>query len=295
MNIRHIEIFHAVMTNGTASRAAETLRISQPAVSKAIQQLERDIGFKLFLREKGRIIPTAEGLLFGREVETYFTGMVHLSSSAARIRDFGSGEIHIASLSALSTTIMPKAIGAFRRRHPEVAITFQARMSSVVKDLVASGQFDVGLAGDEVDVTGVKTRLYCRHRVGIAVPSGHPLEALETVRPEDLDGQTFIALNPEDTARRAADRLFQRLGVKPKVVLETSYSTTICALVQAGIGVGMVHPLTTVPYAGRGLTLKPFEGKVYFNTLLLLPLNRRPSRIVSDFLDELTSFAKFET
>lgn len=115
MNIRQIEVFYAVMTNGTASRAAEVLRISQPAVSKAIQELERDIGFALFRREKGRMFPTSEGQMFFREVESSFSGLVHLKSAAARIRDFGSGEIRVASLSALSTNVLPRALSGFQK------------------------------------------------------------------------------------------------------------------------------------------------------------------------------------
>ncbi|MCV3768124.1 LysR substrate-binding domain-containing protein [Rhizobium sp. TRM95796] len=294
MNIRHLEVFHAVMTNGTASRAAEVLRISQPAVSKGIQELERILGFDLFHRIKGRMLPTAEGQLFFREVEGSFSGLIHLRSAAARIRDFGSGEIRVASLSALSTNVMPKALRAFQALHPNVAITFQARMSSIVKDLVAGGQFDVGLAADEIDVTGVEARPFARYRVAIAMPAGHPLEARQTIEPSDLDGQNFIALSPEDTTRREADIIFAEQGIKPKMVLETPYSTTICAMVQAGLGVGMVNPMTAEPYIGNGLSLRPLAAAVHFRTLMLLPPNRRPSRIVSDFIEELLKHSKFE-
>ncbi len=294
MNIRQVEIFHAVMTNGTASRAADVLRISQPAVSKTIQELEREIGFLLFHRVKGRMMPTSEGRLFFREVEQSFSGLIHLRSAAARIRDFGSGEIKVASLSALSTNIVPRALRGFQQRHPNVAITFQAQMSSVVKDLIAGGQFDVGLAADEIEIAGVEATPFSRFRAAIALPSDHPLERKEIIEPTDLDGQPFIALAPEDTTRRQLDTILLQANAQPKVVLETPYSTTICAMVQAGLGVGLVNPLTAEPYVGKGLTLRPFRQGVFFRTLLLLPPNRRPALIVCDFIEELTAFSKFE-
>src|SRR6266508_1297060 len=102
VNQRPIAAFHAVMINGTASRAAEVLRISQPAVSKAVQELERSIGFPLFDRVKGRMLPTPEAHLLHKEVEASFVSMARLRSSAARIRDFGTGEVRLASLSAFS-------------------------------------------------------------------------------------------------------------------------------------------------------------------------------------------------
>lgn len=275
------------MTNGTASRAAEVLRISQPAVSKAIQELERGIGFALFHRIKGRILPTSEAQLFFKEVEHTFAGLVQLRNAAARIRDFGSGELRIACMSALSTNVLPKALRAFTKRHPNIAITFQARMSSLVRDLVASGQFDLGLAADEIDQTGIDARPYARYPVEVALPAGHRLEKLDVIRPQDLHGEDFIALAPEDTTRQEAERLFAAAGARPKIVLETPYSTTVCAMVQAGIGVGLVNRLTAEIYLDHGLTLRPFEPALYFRTLMLLPPNRQPSRILQDFIDEL--------
>lgn len=292
MNLRQVEVFQAMMTNGTASRAAEVLRISQPAVSKAIQELERQIGFQLFHREKRRMTPTSEARLFFQEVQNSFTGLVHLRSAAARIRDFGSGEIRLVSLSALSTNLVPRALRAFQLRHPNVMITFQARMSSMVKDLVASGQFDLGLAADEIDVTGVDASLFYRQRLVIAMPDDHPLAASSVVRVEDLHGQNFITLAPEDTSRRALEIILDQRGVKPKIVLETPYSTTVCAMVQAGLGCGMISPLTAEPFLGRNLTWRPFEPAIHARTLLILPPNKKPSRIVADCIEELKRAAR---
>jgi len=287
MNLRQIEVFRVVMTNGTTARAAEILHVSQPAVSKMIQELERSLGFDLFRRIKGRLHPTPEGQLFFREVEQAFIGLSHLRGAAARIRDYGSGELRIACLSALSTNVLPRALRAFMDRNPNVAVTFQARMSSNVRDLVASGQFDLGIVADEIDRTGVEVSEFARFPVAAAVPTGHPLEALDVIRPLNLVGYPFIALAREDTTRRDAEHVFNEAGAAIRTVIETPHSTTICAMVAAGIGVGLVDPLTAEPYEGRGLTLRPFEPALYFRTLLIKPPNRLPSRILAEFLDDL--------
>jgi DNA-binding transcriptional LysR family regulator len=294
MNIRQIEVFYAVMKNHTASKAAEILRISQPAVSKAIRELERDIGFSLFTREKGRIWPTAEARLFFKEVEAQLDGLVHLHSAAARIRDFGAGEIRVGSLSALSTNVLPEALHAFTQKHPGVAISFHVQLSSVVRDLVASGRLDVGIAADEIDVAGVDARPFARYRAAIAVPSGHRLCSTDIIKPDDIDGEAFVALSPEDTTRRSADAALAKANARPRIVLETPYSTTVCAMVQAGLGIGLINPITAGPYIGRGLSVHTFEPAVYFKSLLLLPPNSKPSKVVSDFVEEVTRFSVFE-
>lgn len=287
MNLKQIEVFRVVMTNGTTARAAEILHVSQPAVSKMIQELERSLGFDLFRRIKGRLHPTPEGQLFFQEVEHAFLGLSHLRGAAARIRDYGSGKLKIACLSALSTNVLPRALKAFMDRNPRIAVTFQARMSSNVRDLVASGQFDIGIVADEIDRTGVEVEEFAKFRVDLAVPEGHPLEELPIVRPQDLGDYPFIALAPEDTTRGEAERAFEKAGVKVRTVMETPHSTTICAMVAAGVGIGLVNPLTAEPYIGHGLTLRPFEPVLNFRTLLIRPPNRLPSRHLEEFVHDL--------
>ncbi|GAA4187056.1 LysR substrate-binding domain-containing protein [Shinella granuli] len=161
-------------------------------------------------------------------------------------------------------------------------------MSSNVRDLVATGQFDLGIVADEIDRTGVEVKEFAQFRVAVALPKGHPLEALEIIRPADLAGQAFVALAPEDTTRREAEITFaEAAGVSVRTVIETPYSTTICAMVAAGIGIGLVNPLTAEPYQGHGLTLRPFEPALHFRTLLITPPNRLPSTILEDFIREL--------
>nr|WP_257216492.1 LysR substrate-binding domain-containing protein [Allopusillimonas soli] len=277
-----MEVFHAIMLHRTASRAAEVLFMSQPAVSKTIQQLERSIGFALFDRVKGRMVPTSEGQLFHEEVARSFAGITQLRQTAARIRDFGSGKLRIAGLSALSTSIVPLALKDFQQRHPNVAITYLTRLSSEVRDLVAAGQFDLGLAADEVDTTGVDAVPFCRYKAVIAVPPGHPLAKVSRVAPKDLHGVSFIALSPEDTTRQEADAILRAKKVEPRIVLETPFSSNVCAMVLAGLGCGMVNPATAGPFVASGLLLKPFDANVHFRALMLFPTNRPQSRIVQD-------------
>ncbi|MCW1932691.1 LysR substrate-binding domain-containing protein [Pararhodobacter zhoushanensis] len=295
MNQRQIEIFHTIMTAGTVSRAADLLRISQPAASKAIIELERNIGFALFERIKGRMVPTAEGQMLHREVEACFIGLSRLNSAAARIRDFGAGEIRIACLSAYSTTIAPLALAAFHRAYPEVAITMQTHMSSVVRDLVVAGQFDFGLAADEIDLSGVDARPFVTKCAMVGLPKGHPLCALESITPQDLDGQEFVALAAEDTTRQEADAILRAAGSTPRIVFETPYSSTVCAMIAAGIGCGFVNPLTAELYRGTQIELRPFVPAIHFRTLLLTAPQTRPSRIVKACIAAFEEVARQQT
>lgn len=284
MNFRQIEAFRAVMVAGSASRAADLLQVTQPAISRSISELEKATGFQLFDRVRGRLVPTAEGQLFFRDVETTFQGLDRLRTSAARIRDFGSGDIRIASLAAMGSTLVPHALRLFRQAHPSIAVTLQVAGSSTVRELVVSSRFDIGLAADEIDVAGLEHQLFATPKAVCAMPAGHRLCEREVVTPADLGGEEFIALSPEDTVRRKLEKIFQASNVRPKVVAETPNSSTVCALAMEGLGVGLVNPYATDGYRARGLVFRPFSAPVHFRTLLIFRPDLPKSRIVRDLV-----------
>jgi DNA-binding transcriptional LysR family regulator len=280
MNFRQLEIFRAVMLGQSASRAAELLGITQPAVSRALADLEAGLGFLVFERVRGRLRPTPEGQLFFHEVAVSFTGLDRLRMAAARIRDFGSGSLRLASLAAYGSTVVPRALHGFRRLHPGTAVTLQVVSSPLVRELVASGQFDLGIAADEVDLTGLAHRACPEEEAVCAMPSGHPLAALAEICPADLHEQPFIALAPEDRARKRLEQVLAAAGSRPQVVVETSASMTVCALALRGVGVGIVNPAAAEGFTERGLVLRPFRPAVAFRAVLLFRPDGQRSREV---------------
>lgn len=284
MNFRQIEAFRAVMTTGSASRAADLLQVTQPAISRCVQELEKEAGFPLFDRVRGRLVPTAEGRLFFRDVEASFQGLDRLRVSAARIRDFGTGDIRIASLAALGSTLVPHALRLFREKHSSIAVTLQVAGSSTVRELVVDSRFDVGLAADEIDVAGLEHQLFATPKAVCAMAAGHRLCERKVVTPQDLHEERFIALSPEDTVRRRLERVFQDDGVRPRVVAETPNSSTVCALAMEGLGVGLVNPYAADGYEARGVVFRPFSAAVHFRTLVVFRPDLPKSRIVRDFI-----------
>ncbi|MFN7023307.1 MAG: LysR substrate-binding domain-containing protein [Pseudorhizobium sp.] len=287
MNFRQIEAFRAVIITGTASRAAELMGVTQPAVSRLIGELEATVGFPLFDRVKGRLVPTPEADIFYRDVETSFRGLDRLRSSAARIRDFGSGHIRVASLAATGSTIVPRAVRRFREVFPSAIVTLSIMSSASVRNHIVDGEFDLGLAADEVDLSGVEHQVFGSFPALCAIPPGHPLAAKKVIRPEDLHGVDYVALSPEDRARLQLDQLCLDIGARPKLVIETPFAITACALALEGVGVGIVNPLAVDGFAERGLILRPFEPAVYFKSYLLFRPDMQKARLVRAFVSAL--------
>lgn len=287
MNYRQLEAFRTVMIAGSTVRAAELMRVTQPAVSRNIAELEATLGFLLFDRVHGRLVPTPEGQLFFREVDVSFRGLDHLRSAAAGIRDYGSGALRVASLAAMGASLVPEAIAGFLGRNDKIRVTLQVASSSAVRNLVAEGGFDIGLAADEVDLSGIDSQHFGGFPAVFVMPKGHPLAALDTIRPEDLRGECLIGLAPEDRARHRIDAVLSDHGVTPNYVVETPGSATICALALAGAGAGFVNPLTVQGYVERGLVIRPFLPATEFRSYLLFRPDAQKSTLVRGFIAAL--------
>ncbi|MGF9695148.1 LysR substrate-binding domain-containing protein [Rhizobium sp. 0TCS1.26] len=287
LNFRQIEAFRAVIISGTASRAAELMGVTQPAVSRLIGELEAAVGFPLFDRVKGRLVPTPEADIFYRDVETSFRGLDRLRSSAARIRDFGSGHIRVASLAAAGSTIVPRAVRRFKESFPSAIITLSIMTSASVRNHVVDGEYDLGLAADEVDLSGVEHQVFGSFPALCAIPPGHPLAAKKIIGPADFDGVDYVALSPEDRARLKFDALCREVGARPNLVIETPFAITACALSLEGVGVGIVNPLSIDGFSERGLVFRPFEPAVYFKSYLLFRPDMQKARLVRAFVAAL--------
>jgi DNA-binding transcriptional LysR family regulator len=285
MSSRHIETFAVVMKAGTISRAAEVLGVTQPAVSRTISQFESSLGFALFDRIRNRIVATPEAKLLYREVQANFRGMDVLRTAAARIRDQGVGQLRVGSLSALGSSLVPAAVRRFREKRPDTTITLMVLPSRDVRNGVASGEFDVGLAADEIDVTGLTHQPFVSPRLACVLPAGHRLSVREVVTPSDLNGLDFISYVSEDRARQRLDLVFADAGFRPRVVVETIYASTLCSLVAEGVGVGLANPYAIAGIDPSRVVVRPFEPAVESRSLLILPLDRQKSALVRDFID----------
>lgn len=287
MNPRDVDVFNAIMITGGAGAAATLLDTSQPAISRSLAKLEAELGFRLFDRIRGRLVPTREGELFHAEVKANLVGLDRLKLRAAQIKEVGTGTIRVASLSALGHGLVPRAIVAFSKKHPQVRISYQVRTSHVVRDLVASGSFDIGLAADEVDTSGVLHSVFTTPRAVCVMPKNHRLSRKLVITPADLAEEGFLALSPEDTVRLAMDRIFAEHGVKPRVLIETPYGLTIAILAAKGMGVGLVNPSVIADGMIAGIVARPFEPAVHFRALILRPPDGINSALITDFTAEL--------
>ena len=284
MKLRNIEAFHALMVAGTTTEAAAMLRVSQPAVSRMIGQLERNLGFALFKRVKGRLFPTPEAEIFDGEVEKSFIGIDKLARIAEDIRAKRIGHLRIVGMPALSLGFVPKVLDRFMETRPGLNVTLEVRSSQKVIEWIAAQQFDLGLAVMPVDHPAIEVEPLDPSEAVCVLPPGHPLASKAAIRPCDLEGVPFVSLGTEHRVRFEIDQAFEAAGVTRAVQVAAQLSAVVCQLVACGRGAGIVDPFTAADFAERGVVVRPFRPAIFFNTALLYPAHRPRSRLTEDFV-----------
>ena len=284
MNLRQVDAFRTIILRGSMTAAALELRTSQPSISRLIAELEAELDLKLFERKAGRIQPTQEGLAFYREVERSHIGLETLSYAARDIRNFGSGRLRIAAMPVMALGFVPRCIRRFKERFPQVSISLQMGHDGTVTRWMSSSYCDIGFVANVIDIPRVEHRpLYVIPGV-CALPPEHPLAKRDCIKAKDLEGEAFISLSLEDGARARVDRIFQDAGVRRHLAIETPFSAAICALVEQGLGIGIVNPIAADDYRHSGIVFRPFKPEVMFHGHAMFPNHYRTDPLVDGFL-----------
>jgi len=284
---RQIEIFRAVMRAGGASAAARLLGLSQPLISQQLAGLEKAIEVQLFERKRGRLVPTREGIAFHAEVERHYLSMEQLARKAQSLRGANEGRLVVGCLPALGFTLMPQVIRRFRDKYPQVRVSLQTVSSGLIKDRVASGEWDIGFAASEVDTAGVVHSVFAKVAAVVVVPAGHSLaRSRKPMTLAELARHPLVALNAEDVTRHQLEQACAAQGLELNIAAETPYGTGVSALVAAGVGIGVTNPLSVPP--GNALVMRKLQADVSFSNLVLFP----PHGPASAWAKELLQMAR---
>ena len=287
MKPRQIEAFRAVIEMGSVTAAADRLRISQPAVSKLIMELEHATKLTLFSREKRRVVPTPEARLLFEEIDRVFQGMDRLERFADDLREKRAGRVRLGCLPGLGLRVVPDLVARFMRERPNVHLTVHVRTSAKIADWVLGQQIDLGISLLRMEHPSIIVEPLARVDGVCVLPPEHPLAAKSAITPSDLTDVPFIGLGREDHAEQMISRVFDHGGVSRRVQLETNLSAVACRLVTAGVGVSIVDPFTAAEFPASEIVVRPFRPAIGFEMWLLYPSHRPRSRLIEEFVGEL--------
>ena len=292
MKIRQLEAFQAVMLYQTVTLASEMLRISQPATTRLLADLERSLKFTLFDRVKGRLYPTVEAQALYEEVQRSLVGVDRIARAADEIRNLRRGTLLVAGAPAISLSFLPHAIADYLKTRPEAHVSLAVHSSRTVVDMVVGQRCDVGIAILSVNRKTAHGERLISARMVCALPTGHRLCALDKIRPADLAGERFVAHPRSVESRFQVDALFAAHGVELKLQTDAQVSHAICSFVEAGAGVSIVDAISAWGYRGKGVVFKPFEPSIVTDFSLLTPSQRPAPLLLKSFVAHVREFAR---
>ncbi|SFJ37663.1 DNA-binding transcriptional regulator, LysR family [Bosea sp. OK403] len=274
MRARQLEVFRMVMRCGTLTSAAEALNVSQPALSQILLHTEDELGFKLFLRVKGRLIPTPEAEELYPEVDRLFSDLEGLRQRAGDLRQGKSGVVRLAASAPPSLALVPEALRHFRAAHADIRILSYVVPAEVIVAMLDRGQAGLGIAMTDQSFPLIDTEIIGHTRIVCVLPSAHPLASREAIGPADLRGETLISYRAESLPGQLLRAALGREGVSFQPEMEIDVSIIALAFVQQGLGIAIVDGL--LPWHSfPGLVTRPFRPNVAL-PLCLLTSSRRP-------------------
>lgn len=296
MNLRQIEALLAVVDLGTVTRAAESMYVTQSAVSRLLARLEREVGFQLFDRRQGVMVPTAEAKALHAEAMRSFIGLKEIQLAAQRIAQIGSGTLKICVMSSLQQGALPKLVAAFMHDHPGITVMFDVQRHYDVVYAVSRGSAEIGFATLPIDHPDIESLPIARTPAVCLLPAGHPLAELETIQPMDLQGVDFINVPRKrfnDRITRVHDRITRILdahGVRPRMRVEAGTMLAAMALVEAGAGAFVVDAFTLGAVRDSNVVIRPFHPEVIVEVGALYSSSQPLSILATKFLDYCRAF-----
>lgn len=248
MELRQLAYFVAVVDEAHFTRAAERLRIAQPAISQQIQRLEAELGERLLYRDRRTVTLTPAGEALLPHARAALAQVQHGQQAVAALRGLVTGHLHVGLVMPLPDRRVIRAIGAFGRKYPGIELTLVEDETDALLDGLAAGDLQaafLGLGPGQDLPASLEAVVVAREPAVLAVHPQHPLAARRSVRLSVLRDEPVVTLTRASRLRTVLETVCRQAGFAPRIVAETSDLNVMVQLVAEGIGVALM------PRSGR--------------------------------------------
>ncbi|WP_172327253.1 LysR family transcriptional regulator [Mangrovicoccus sp. HB161399] len=270
MRARQLEVFCMIMRCGTVTGAAAMLNISQPALSQVLLHAEDELGFKLFNRVKGRLVPTQEAEELYPEAERIFSELGALRRRTVDMRHGRTGLVRLAASTPPSLSIVPHAMAAFRDEHPEIIVRSLIAPYLNMVDMLRNNDATLAVAMNNQPVHDLEVETVGHAEMVCLMPQDHPLAAKPEIRFPDLTEETLISYRVNTLPGRALAGVAGAEGMSYAPAIEIDVSMTAYPFVRQRLGIAILDGL--VPWEDfPGVAVRPFR-----------PVTRMPIAILTN-------------
>ncbi len=243
MNLHQFRfVQEAVRRNLNLTEAARALHTSQPGVSKAIIELEEELGVEIFARHGKRLKRVTEpGQHVLKSIELIMREVGNLKRIGEQFSAQDSGTLSIATTHTQARYVLPIPVAKLREAYPKVNVSLHQGSPDQVARMVLDEVAEIGIATESLGQYTDLVTLPCYEWEHVLVlPQGHPLARKERISLEDLASETLVTYHPSFTGRTRIDSVFAQKKLQPRIALEAIDSDVIKTYVRLGLGIGIV-------------------------------------------------------
>lgn len=287
MRLRHIEVFHAIYTTGSVTQAAQILHISQPAVSKSLAHAEQQLGFRLFTRDKNKLVPTAEAQALFPEVEQLYRQLHSVKTLADNIQRHDDGIIDIAITPALGFDVIPQAIARFQERYPQVAFRVQTIHNDEAMQALVERQCELALLFASPNYPGVESQDLADTPIVLVYPRALIAHQPARVALAELAQYPLIGIGDSGPVGQLLWQQLQGLGIQPESQVQVDTYYVAARLVAKGIGVCPLDNLTAMGNPDPAIAVAQLQPELRVPIRALYLSSRPISKLAQQFLHEV--------
>jgi DNA-binding transcriptional LysR family regulator len=287
MELRHLRYFVAVAEHRSFTRAAERIRVAQPALSQQIRQLEQELGVSLFERDSRPLRLTEAGVLFLERVQGVLSAVKTATLDARRAGSGQIGHLAIGFVSSSMYAVLPQIINAFRDCYPVIELSFHEMIAAQVAKALADRSIDVGFSRPALVEDGdLEQRILVEEPYVVALPANHRLASRRMIALAELAEEPFI-LHPRFPGPSVTDTVLEACaaaGFEARGVQESSHIQTSLGLISAGVGLSLV-PESVQQYPWRNVRFVPLKPPAPVATLTVAWRKGTLSAALGNFID----------
>jgi len=289
MRLRHIEVFHAVYTCGSITAAAKMLNVSQPSVSKVLAHAEQQLGFALFDRQKGKIVPTQEAERLIGHVTDAYENIGELRRVSENLRATDVGRIRIAVLPAFGIDLVPRAIASYLKLHPETHFEIESLHHQQINRALKEYKIDIGLVFDPSETPGIRTDVLATGRFVVLTHESMEFPSGENLSLEDIEGQPLISLSTRSPLGKLLAKQITSSGITFRSVAEVETYQMAKSLVAHGAGVAVIDEITARSMGHDNIVTWQLEPELHYKVALQHVESEPLSIVTRRFVDHLVT------
>ncbi|MGD9021951.1 MAG: LysR substrate-binding domain-containing protein [Lysobacterales bacterium] len=281
MRLRHIEVFHAVYTTGSITAAARLLSVSQPAVSKVLAHAEQQLGFALFYRHKGKLVPTQEAEQLIYHVTGAYENISELRRVSENLRTADAGWVRIATIPALEMELLPRAVASYLKQHPDTHLEIDSLQLRQIISELREHRINIGLAFNPPVTPGIQADVLATGEMVALVHARSDPGCRKDLSLEELEGFPLISLSTKNPLGNLLANHFEACETifQPSVTVETYQLAA--ALVVQGVGIAIVDEFTARSFAHPELVICSLRPALRFD-VAMLRLENEPLSLISE-------------